>query len=825
MNTSTGLTAQGVAFSGGRALLPWEAQNISWDGGPALESKGSLDANLAAVPGGVVLRGNASNRLQNGYFNTSGSPDPWSYFTGPTGEVNATWDPLRKDVLMGYRSPSTQTLWDPLDNPTNWGPASGNFSISTVFPETTRKKEGAGALGDNVALTNFAGAWAGAQRSGLVTWSGVNRLTLWVYLNASAPLSLNLSALAQDGRVHGTRPQPLFPEWQEMTIDLSELGSNLANLSQVTLRVNGQNVPQRTVIFDDIRVGLAKEIHDTGDLSQHFFKANTTPNAPGNALLSFDWVVVNASSVDAFTLTVNVTGLVGGQPASYNHEIGGLAPGPWQSFVVDLSTLMAGRGNYTLYFQVLVAANTTAASDATLRLDNVTLVISERSNGTYLSGPVSLGTESRLTNVTWGVFMNPPSTEARLRMRTGNTSDPGAGGWSPWWSWSGALPLRLNLSALAFQIAVDLNKTNASVTPMFMSFALETWHRTPQGSLVSRIVNVTATDFLRWRDLHLTWVVPANTSLSMYIGDGTFWTPVTQDQNLSAFSSRTIRWQASLTTSDGLMTPSLIRVDLVYDFLGPIARVVVSPSNALAVYSGSWIHFRARAFDVGNHLNASTPFVWSTDDPAGRMYNNGSYQAGGKPGTYNVTASAAGSPYYATVQVTVMAVPTAAWTLVDYLPYVLTPVAVAVLGFAGYQVASRRLYAIDDVFLISRDGRLLMHNTRRMRADRDEDVLSGMLTAMISFLRDWDPEENGKARRFDYGDKVALLEHGEHVYVAAVYKGRVPGWATKDLRKFVSDLEATFGESFAKWSGSPEDLHGVREFMQKFVARFRYHGT
>ena len=49
-------------------------------------------------------------------------------------------------------------------------------------------------------------------------------------------------------------------------------------------------------------------------------------------------------------------------------------------------------------------------------------------------------------------------------------------------------------------------------------------------------------------------------------------------------------------------------------------------------------------------------------------------------------------------------------------------VAAILLGgaYSGYELWVRRAFAIDDVFLISKEGRLMMHNTRRMRADRDE---------------------------------------------------------------------------------------------------------
>ncbi len=116
----------------------------------------------------------------------------------------------------------------------------------------------------------------------------------------------------------------------------------------------------------------------------------------------------------------------------------------------------------------------------------------------------------------------------------------------------------------------------------------------------------------------------------------------------------------------------------------------------------------------------------------------------------------------------------------------------------------------------------MMHNTRRMRADRDEDILSAMLTAILSFLTDFDHEENGDLRQFQLGGKTALIERGKNAYLAAVYSGRVPRWAAKDLRRFMDDLERRFGEVFARWSGDPQDLQGLKELSDRFVSRLRY---
>jgi hypothetical protein len=353
---------------------------------------------------------------------------------------------------------------------------------------------------------------------------------------------------------------------------------------------------------------------------------------------------------------------------------------------------------------------------------------------------------------------------------------------------------------------------------------IETRHRSLEpASIISGLFQIPTAEiapFLHWRTLKATSSSPAGTSIQFSVGDGTYWTSVPSDGNISTIDWTAIQWSATLFTTAGLASPRLERVELVYEFLGNPIRVQLRwpgwPEPIKPVQSGDAIKFVAHALDSGGHVftQDSSQFDWSTNDNGGDI-NRGLYRAGDS-GDWTVTAILLGTGLSATVRVHV----TASW--IQYVPTALAGLALGAIGYVGYQSGIRRLFKIDDVFLISKDGRLLMHNTRRIRADRDEDILSGMLTAIMSFLQDSDPEENGELKRFEIGGKTTLLERGPHAYLAVVYSGRVPRWAAKDLRRFMTHLEMNFGNAFARWSGDPEDLQGLKEFTRRFVSRFRY---
>src|SRR5439155_948860 len=84
---------------------------------------------------------------------------------------------------------------------------------------------------------------------------------------------------------------------------------------------------------------------------------------------------------------------------------------------------------------------------------------------------------------------------------------------------------------------------------------------------------------------------------------------------------------------------------------------------------------------------------------------------------------------------------------------------------------------------------------------------------------------SGKSASTLVNVRPASLAIGAVLYptlLVAAYSGRVPRWSEKDLRRFMDDLERRFGKVFARWSGDPADLQGLKEFSDRFVSRLRY---
>lgn len=123
---------------------------------------------------------------------------------------------------------------------------------------------------------------------------------------------------------------------------------------------------------------------------------------------------------------------------------------------------------------------------------------------------------------------------------------------------------------------------------------------------------------------------------------------------------------------------------------------------------------------------------------------------------------------------------------------------------------------IEDVFLINRDGLLLSHMVQNAAGDKDEDVISGMLTAVQEFVTDaFHYGEDRRLHQLEFGDYHILIERGEAVYLAVVYQGRDSGLVRKKVRSVLETLEAAYGPVFAAWDGDVEQVRGTQALLQE----------
>ncbi len=120
--------------------------------------------------------------------------------------------------------------------------------------------------------------------------------------------------------------------------------------------------------------------------------------------------------------------------------------------------------------------------------------------------------------------------------------------------------------------------------------------------------------------------------------------------------------------------------------------------------------------------------------------------------------------------------------------------------------------AVDEVFIIYEDGRLIAHQTRRLKPGMDDDILSSMLSAIQSFVKDSFKDERAtQLQRLDFGEKKILIEKGDHFFIAVVLHGKRPGATPRKLRQVIDSIQTKHGEALAAWNGDLESLRGVKD--------------
>src|SRR5438445_1117156 len=82
MNTTDGLTLQGVELANGHVTLPWRQHNLTWAGPAQFAANVLSNDNLSYETDGITLRADTNNYVADGDFSTAA---PWSFVPSPGG--------------------------------------------------------------------------------------------------------------------------------------------------------------------------------------------------------------------------------------------------------------------------------------------------------------------------------------------------------------------------------------------------------------------------------------------------------------------------------------------------------------------------------------------------------------------------------------------------------------------------------------------------------------------------------------------------------------------------------------------------------------------
>ncbi len=137
----------------------------------------------------------------------------------------------------------------------------------------------------------------------------------------------------------------------------------------------------------------------------------------------------------------------------------------------------------------------------------------------------------------------------------------------------------------------------------------------------------------------------------------------------------------------------------------------------------------------------------------------------------------------------------------------------------------RGSYIITDVFLMHNNGILIKYLGDTLDNGNDEDIISGMLTAVQAFISDSFATESNKSKeewklnQLRMGGHEIMFEKGKYVLLTVIYEGE-PGLRLKKiLTETVSKIEDEYGKSLDKWNGRFDLLDGVEEIIKPLMTK------
>jgi hypothetical protein len=136
---------------------------------------------------------------------------------------------------------------------------------------------------------------------------------------------------------------------------------------------------------------------------------------------------------------------------------------------------------------------------------------------------------------------------------------------------------------------------------------------------------------------------------------------------------------------------------------------------------------------------------------------------------------------------------------------------------AAYVYFYRGFYTIDEIYLVYKDGRLIFHKVRPGLAQKDEDIVTSMLTAIQEFVEETFSQGSKGAdmaiKKMQFGGKTIVIEKGENIYIAILLKGKPGVRLSRQMLWAIAHIEEQYKEELVKWNGVVSKLAGTYKYL------------
>jgi OOP family OmpA-OmpF porin len=142
-------------------------------------------------------------------------------------------------------------------------------------------------------------------------------------------------------------------------------------------------------------------------------------------------------------------------------------------------------------------------------------------------------------------------------------------------------------------------------------------------------------------------------------------------------------------------------------------------------------------------------------------------------------------------------------------------------SFASVALMHSLIYRVEDIYLVHRESGLLLHHESLDRAaeTREPELVSAMLTAIRSFAADaFEAREEDGLEAFQVGDLSVVVEGSQDLTLAAVVRGRVPGFLRESLEDSVQHFQRQFSHELQEFDGETDPFAAASERMRRSLA-------
>lgn len=143
--------------------------------------------------------------------------------------------------------------------------------------------------------------------------------------------------------------------------------------------------------------------------------------------------------------------------------------------------------------------------------------------------------------------------------------------------------------------------------------------------------------------------------------------------------------------------------------------------------------------------------------------------------------------------------------------------------FAEVVLYHTLIYRVEQVFLVHREtGLLLLHISAPGVATTDEDLTSGMLTAVRDFAKDsFGTQPTDELQTIQVGDLGIWVEEGPLAVLAVAIRGHAPADVRHEMQRALELVHAEHGEALARFDGRAGPLETAHPVVERcLLSRF-----